>query len=145
MRRAGFLCIQSRNSTYTISALVRGINFAPSASSRGQGVALEKIYWDDLEVGALFWGDSVTVDPEEMLEYHRRNDPQPFHLDENAAQASHFRGLIASAGYTVMLCILINYTHHDEVGSSWRLRAAHQITCTSETRRPVACQNYNQK
>ena len=43
---------------------------------------MEKIYWDDLEEGTVFWGDTVVVDPEEMLEYARRNDPQPFHLDE---------------------------------------------------------------
>ncbi len=64
---------------------------------------MEKIYWDDLEEGAVFWGDTVVVDPEEMLEYARRNDPQPFHLDEAAAKATPFGGLIASAGYTVTL------------------------------------------
>ena len=64
---------------------------------------MEKIYWDDLEDGAVFWGDTVVVDPEEMLEYARRNDPQPFHLDEDAAKATPFGGLIASAGYTVTL------------------------------------------
>ncbi len=64
---------------------------------------MEKIYWDDLDEGAVFWGDTVVVDPEEMLEYARRNDPQPFHLDEDAAKATPFGGLIASAGYTVTL------------------------------------------
>ncbi len=64
---------------------------------------MEKIYWDDLEEGAVFWGDTVVVDPEEMLEYARRNDPQPFHLDKAAAKATPFGGLIASAGYTVTL------------------------------------------
>ena len=64
---------------------------------------MEKIYWDDLEEGSVFWGNTVTVDPEEMLEYARRNDPQPFHLDANEAQASPFGGLISSAGYTVTL------------------------------------------
>ena len=64
---------------------------------------MEKIYWDDLEVGAEFWGDTVVVDPDEMLEYAQRNDPQPFHLDEDAAKATPFGGVIASAGYTVTL------------------------------------------
>ena len=62
-----------------------------------------KIYWDELEEGAEFWGDTVIVDPDEMLEYARRNDPQPFHLDDEAAKASPFGGLIASGGYTVTL------------------------------------------
>ena len=62
-----------------------------------------KIFWDDLEEGSVIWGNTVVVDPEEMLEYARRNDPQPFHLDEEAAKATIFGGLIASAGYTVTL------------------------------------------
>ena len=64
---------------------------------------MKKIHWNDLEEGAVFWGNTVTVDPEEMLEYARRNDPQPFHLDANETMASPFGGLIASAGYTVTL------------------------------------------
>jgi len=64
---------------------------------------MEQICWDDLEEGTLFQGDEVVVDPEEMLEYARRNDPLPFHLDEEAAKATPFGGLIASAGYTVTL------------------------------------------
>ncbi len=64
---------------------------------------MEKIYWDDLQEGHVFWGDTVVVDPEEMLEFARRNDPQPFHVDEVAAKSTPFGGLIASAGYTVTL------------------------------------------
>ncbi len=64
---------------------------------------MEKLHWDDLDEGAVFWGDTVTADPEEMLEYARRNDPLPVHLDEDAARASIFGGLIASGGYTVTL------------------------------------------
>jgi acyl dehydratase len=64
---------------------------------------MNRIYWEEVEEGAVFWGDTVTVDEEEMLEYARRNDPQPFHLDEAAAKATPFGGIIASAGYTVTL------------------------------------------
>lgn len=64
---------------------------------------MNKVYWEELEEGAVFWGDTVTVDEDEMLEYARRNDPQPFHLDEVAARATPFGGIIASAGYTVTL------------------------------------------
>ena len=61
------------------------------------------IYWEDLEEGAVYWGDTVVVDPDEMLEYALKNDPQPIHLDEAAARATPFGGIIASAGYTVTL------------------------------------------
>ena len=61
---------------------------------------MPRIFCDDLEVGSAFWGDWVTVDPDEMLDYARRNDPQPFHVDAEAARATPFGGLIASASYT---------------------------------------------
>ena len=64
---------------------------------------MEKIYWEDLEEGTIYWGDTVVVDPEEMLEYARRNDPQPIHIDDAAAKATPFGGIIASGGYTVTL------------------------------------------
>jgi acyl dehydratase len=38
-----------------------------------------------------------------MLDYARKNDPLPFHVDEEAAGNSPYGGLIASAGYTVTL------------------------------------------
>lgn len=64
---------------------------------------MDKIHWDELEEGTVFWGDTVPADREEMLAYALRNDPQPFHLDEDAAKATPFGGIIASAGYTVTL------------------------------------------
>jgi hypothetical protein len=64
---------------------------------------ITKTYWDDLKVGNVLWGEAVTVNPDEMLEYAKRNDPQPFHLDEVAPEDTPFGGLIASGGYTVTL------------------------------------------
>lgn len=64
---------------------------------------MEELCWDDLEVGAKFWGEEVYADPQEMLDYARRNDPQPIHLDEAAALATPFGGVISSGGYTVTL------------------------------------------
>ena len=87
---------------------------------------MEKIFWDDLEEGSVIWGNTVVVDPEEMLEYARRNDPQPFHLDEEAAKATIFGGLIASAGYTVTLwyrsCIPILTKFEFLGGSEWLIK-----------------------
>ena len=62
-----------------------------------------KMYFEDLEVGRVFRGDECVADKDEMLEYARKNDPAPFHLDEEAARNSPYGGLIASAGYTVTL------------------------------------------
>jgi acyl dehydratase len=78
---------------------------------------VKKIHWNDLEEGAVFWGDTVTVDPEEMLEYARRNDPQPFHLDANEAKTSPFGGCWIYGHVMVS----VSYTYLDKAGFSWRL------------------------
>jgi acyl dehydratase len=62
-----------------------------------------KMYFEDLEEGTVFRGDECVADRDEMLEYARKNDPSPFHVDEEAARDSPYGGLIASAGYTVTL------------------------------------------
>ena len=61
------------------------------------------IYYEDLNKGDVFWGDKVIADPEEMMAYNRLNDPWPIHVDEEAAKASPFGGIIASGGYTITL------------------------------------------
>lgn len=38
-----------------------------------------------------------------MLEFGRRNDPWPFHVDEAAAALSPYGGIVASGGYIVTL------------------------------------------
>jgi acyl dehydratase len=62
-----------------------------------------KMYFEDLDEGTVFRGDECVADKDEMLDYARKNDPSPFHLDEEAAKNSPYGGLIASAGYTVTL------------------------------------------
>lgn len=46
---------------------------------------------------------TVTVDRDEMLAFSRRFDPQPFHLDEQAAAESVFGALSASGWFTCAL------------------------------------------
>lgn len=62
-----------------------------------------KLHFEDLEEGTVFQGDECFADPEEMLQYALKNDPSPFHVDEEAAKSSPYGGLIASGGYTVTL------------------------------------------
>ena len=38
---------------------------------------MPKLYWEDLVEGAVYWGDKVVAEHEEMLAYARRNDPLP--------------------------------------------------------------------
>jgi len=39
-----------------------------------------------------------------MIDFAKKFDPQPFHIDENAAKASLFGGLIASSLHTLSAC-----------------------------------------
>lgn len=61
------------------------------------------IAYEDLTPDRVIELGSVTVDRAEMIDFARRFDPQPFHLDEEAAASSIFGGLVASGWYTVGL------------------------------------------
>ncbi|WP_282184366.1 MaoC/PaaZ C-terminal domain-containing protein, partial [Azospirillum formosense] len=50
-------------------------------------------YLDDLTPGDRFAGGPVTVTEEDIVAFARQFDPQPFHLDPEAAQDSVFGGL----------------------------------------------------
>jgi acyl dehydratase len=60
-------------------------------------------YFEDLAVGEEIALGSVTVDEAEMVAFAERYDPQPFHVDADAAAASPFKGLAASGWYTCAL------------------------------------------
>lgn len=57
----------------------------------------------DFTPGRVFDLGSTVVDRDEMIAFSRRFDPQPFHLDEEAAAASIFGGLAASGWFTAGL------------------------------------------
>lgn len=57
-------------------------------------------YFDDLNVGQTFRSGPIAVTVEEIKTFASRFDPQPFHLDEQAAARSPFGGLAASGWHT---------------------------------------------
>ena len=61
------------------------------------------LYFEDLAVGQTFGTGTVTVEPEMIKAFAAEFDPQPFHLDEDAARASPFGGLVASGWHTAAL------------------------------------------
>jgi acyl dehydratase len=58
------------------------------------------LYLDDLSVGQRFTTGSYRMDEGHLKAFAAEFDPQPFHLDEAAAQNSIFRGLAASGWHT---------------------------------------------
>jgi acyl dehydratase len=62
-----------------------------------------KIYWEDFKPGDTAPMGEKTIDRAEMIAFARLYDPQPFHIDEEAARQSTYGGLIASGWHTVAL------------------------------------------
>jgi len=61
---------------------------------------MDMLYLDDLAVGQRFVSAKHTMDAAEITQFAAAYDPQPFHLDEAAAEASVFKGLAASGWHT---------------------------------------------
>jgi acyl dehydratase len=57
-------------------------------------------YLEDYAVGQIYMSGPRRVDKDQILAFARQFDPQPFHLDEEAARNSPFRGLAASGWHT---------------------------------------------
>ncbi|MFO1103728.1 MAG: MaoC/PaaZ C-terminal domain-containing protein [Methylocystis sp.] len=64
-----------------------------------------KLYLDDLHVGQRLRSKSVTVSAQDIIRFAHENDPQFFHVDEEAAKDSIFGGLVASGWQTGALSI----------------------------------------
>ena len=70
-------------------------------------------FFEDLAPGQKFASPAVTVDAAMIKGFAREFDPQPFHLDEQAAEKSLFGGLAASgwhtAALTMRLCVTSDF------------------------------------
>ncbi|MBL8487926.1 MAG: MaoC family dehydratase [Rhodocyclaceae bacterium] len=64
-----------------------------------------KYYWEDFPVGSVREFGGITMTREDIVEFARRFDPQPFHVDEEAARHSPFGGLIASGWHTASVAM----------------------------------------
>ncbi len=66
-------------------------------------------YFEDFTLGERFRSRGVTLTESQILDFALRYDPQPFHLDREAAAESHFGGLIASGFQTLALSFRMIY------------------------------------
>jgi acyl dehydratase len=64
---------------------------------------MSELAFEDFTPGRVFDLGTTVVDRAEMLAFAHRFDPQPFHVDEEAAKGSIFGGLAASGWFTVGL------------------------------------------
>lgn len=63
------------------------------------------LYFEDFSVGQEFKMGHYTVTEEEILEFANKYDPQPFHIDHEAARESMFGGIIASGWHIASICM----------------------------------------
>jgi acyl dehydratase len=61
------------------------------------------LYYEDLAVGQTFGTGTFMVGPDMIKAFAAEFDPQLFHLDQDAARASLFGGLVASGWHTAAL------------------------------------------
>ena len=61
------------------------------------------LYLEDVVVGSQYISEEVTITAEEIVAFASRFDPQPFHLDAEAAKSTFFGGLAASGWHTAAI------------------------------------------
>ena len=76
-------------------------------------------YFEDLEIGAETYFGSYAVTRDEVLEFARKYDPQPFHLSDEEAAKTHFGRIAASGWHTCAMTMAVIARHvveHEQAG-----------------------------
>jgi len=77
------------------------------------------IYFEDIVVGSSRRFGSYAVTREEVIEFARKYDPQPFHLSDEAAAQTHFGRLSASGWHScamMMAMLVADMKEHQQAG-----------------------------
>lgn len=89
--------------------------------------ALRNRWFDDYAVGEAFEFGLHEVSEQEIIDFARQYDPQPFHVDPEAAAASPYSGLIASGWMTAALAMRMMCEHFIPAQSSLGSPGVEQI------------------
>jgi acyl dehydratase len=68
-------------------------------------------YFEDIEIGAETHFGSYEVTREEVLDFARKYDPQPFHLSDEEAAKTHFGRIAASGWHTCAMTMAVVARH----------------------------------
>ncbi|GED99995.1 acyl dehydratase [Gordonia spumicola] len=85
---------------------------------------MDKIYADDLHVGAVYPFGTYEVTLDELIEFATQWDPQDFHTDADAAARSVYGGLIASGVHTIAINQRLSV---EAVYRHWHVIAGHSL------------------
>ena len=70
----------------------------------------DPLYFDDLKIGDAFETATHALDVDQIKGFARQFDPQPFHLDDDAARETIFRGLAGSGWHTAAITMRLLVT-----------------------------------
>jgi acyl dehydratase len=76
-----------------------------------------KTFWEDIEIGRVLETGSVKMEATDIRSFAKKFDPQPYHLDREAGEASLFGGLCASGWHvsTVMMKLVSDQLAKEEI------------------------------
>lgn len=78
-------------------------------------------WWEDIELGVTADLGAYTFLEDDMIRFSKAYDPQPFHIDPEAAKASFYGGIIASGWHVCAVWMKLMISHGQK-------RAAQGIT-----------------
>ena len=114
------------------------INAAAVASgvwfSRKAGAVMTEQYFEDFAVGQTFATGRHRVDKDQIVTFAKQFDPQYYHLDEEAAKKSPFKGLAASGWHTAAMTMRLMARRRVQTG---RRHHRCRLRSTESWSRPV--------
>jgi acyl dehydratase len=75
-------------------------------------VPVENRYFEDYVPGRVYEYGTITVTEPEIVEFARRFDPQPMHIDREQAARGLFGGIVASGWHTVGMAMRLYVDHY---------------------------------
>lgn len=73
------------------------------------------LFFDDIDETYVSEVGTYELTAKEIIEFARRWDPQPFHIDEERARESVFDGLVASSLHLFAICTRLFFDHEDRI------------------------------
>jgi acyl dehydratase len=70
----------------------------------------DELWLDDLHVGHRFRTDDYELTADDIIEFATKWDPQPFHVSEDTARDTFFKGLAASGWHTAAITMRLLVT-----------------------------------
>lgn len=96
-------------------AALAAVDGAPDLPWPPPGEERPELWWEDMPVGWTFTTPAVAVSQEALVGFARRYDPQPFHLDPEAATGTVFGALVGSGWHMTAITMRLFADHGPRV------------------------------